>query len=51
MEYVAYGGSWAMRLKLALLLAAMAVLLSGCGYWVVEDAPVQVGSACVSPGS
>ena len=34
-----------MRLKLAILLAAMAVLLTGCDYWVVEDAPVQVGSA------
>ena len=35
----------AMRFRLALLLAALAVLLTGCGYWVVEDAPVQVGSA------
>ena len=34
-----------MRIRLALLLLATAVLLSGCGYWVVEDAPVQVGSA------
>ena len=35
----------AMRFRLALLLAALAVLLTGCGYWVVEDAPVQVGHA------
>ena len=34
-----------MRLRLALLLAAMAVLLTGCGYWVVEESPVQIGSA------
>ncbi len=34
-----------MRFKLALLLAVVAVLLTGCGYWIVEDAPVQVGSA------
>ena len=34
-----------MRLRLAMLLIATAVLLTGCGYWVVEDAPVQVGSA------
>ncbi len=35
----------AMRFKLALLLAVVAVLLTGCGYWIVEDAPVLVGSA------
>ena len=40
-----------MRLRLAMLLIATALLLSGCGYWVVEDAPVQVGSAYVSSGS
>ena len=40
-----------MRFRLALLLIAVAVLLTGCGYWVVEDAPVQVGSAYVSSGS
>ena len=40
-----------MRLRLAMLLIATAVLLSSCGYWVVEDAPVQVGSAYVSSGS
>ena len=40
-----------MRFRLALLLIAVAVLLTGCGYWVVEDAPVQVGSAYVSSAS
>ena len=40
-----------MRLRLAMLLIATAVLLTGCGYWVVEDAPVQVGSAYVSSAS
>ena len=40
-----------MRLRLMLLLLATAVLLSSCGYWVVEDAPVQVGSAYVSSAS
>lgn len=39
----------AMRFKLALLLAATALLLTGCGYWVVEEAPVQVGSAYCAP--
>ena len=40
-----------MRLRLILLMIATAVLLTGCGYWVVEDAPVQVGSAYVSSAS
>lgn len=40
-----------MRLRLMLLLIATAVLLTGCGYWVVEDVPVQVGSAYVSSAS
>lgn len=35
-----------MKLKLALLLI-VAMLLTGCGYWVVEVAPVQVGEAVV----
>ena len=29
---------------LALLAALLALALSGCGYWVVEDAPIQVGN-------
>ena len=40
-----------MRLRLILLMIATAVLLTGCGYWVVEDTPVQVGSAYVSSAS
>lgn len=36
-----------MKIRLAALLCLIALLLSGCGYWVVEDAPVQVGSAAV----
>ena len=40
-----------MRLRLMLLLIFAAILLTGCGYWVVEDAPVQVGSAYVSSAS
>ena len=35
----------AKRIRLVLVLLLTAVLLSGCGYWVLEDAPVQVGSA------
>lgn len=34
-----------MRMRLLVLLAMIALLLSSCGYMVVEDAPVQVGSA------
>ena len=34
-----------MKIRLALLLCALMLFLCGCGYWVVEDAPVQVGSA------
>ena len=36
-----------MKLRLALLICLIACMLSACGYWVVEDAPVQVGSAVV----
>lgn len=34
-----------MRVRLFALLILLAVLLSGCGYWVVEERPVQIGSA------
>lgn len=34
-----------MRKRLILLLVLLAFALTGCSYWVVEDAPVQVGSA------
>ena len=33
-----------MKVRLALLLCALMLLLCGCGYWVVEDEPVQVGA-------
>lgn len=33
------------RLTLLMLLVLLALVLTGCSYWVVEDAPVQVGSA------
>ena len=36
-----------MKLKLALVLAVLAMLLSGCGYMLVEEAPVRVGSPSV----
>ena len=36
-----------MRMKLALLLAVLAVLLSGCSYMLVEESPVQVGSPSI----
>ena len=35
-----------LRALFALLLAALALLV-GCGYWVIEDAPIQVGDAIV----
>lgn len=38
-----------MRKWLAMLLVLLALALSGCSYWVVEDAPVQVGSAYLQP--
>lgn len=34
----------AVKVRLALMLCALALMLSGCGYWLVEDAPVRVGS-------
>lgn len=34
-----------MKLRLALLLALLAMTLTACGYLLVEDAHVQVGSA------
>ena len=36
-----------MKIRLAALICLIALLLSGCGYWVVEDAPVQVGSSVI----
>lgn len=37
-----------MKIRLAVLVCLVAVLLSGCSYWVVEEAPVQVGSPVMS---
>lgn len=34
----------------ALLIALLALLLTGCSYWVVEDAPVQVGVSVIREG-
>ena len=36
-----------MKIRLALLLCALMLLLAGCGYWVVEDEPVQVGALAI----
>lgn len=36
-----------MKKRLALLIAAIALLLCSCGYHIVEEAPVQVGSPIV----
>ena len=36
-----------MKMKLALLLCLLSLMLTACGYWIVEDAPVQVGSSVV----
>jgi len=35
------------KARLILLLCALAVLLSACGYWVVEEDGVQVGNPVV----
>ena len=36
-----------MKLRLAILLLALALLLCGCGYWAVEEAPIQVGDSVI----
>lgn len=36
-----------MRIRWIALLLLLAALLSGCGYWVVEENPVQIGSPTV----
>lgn len=38
-----------MRLRLLALLCVLALLLGGCGYWIVEAAPEQVGSSLLVP--
>lgn len=40
-----------MKMKLALLLCLLSMLLTACSYWIVEDAPVQVGSSVVHSAS
>lgn len=37
-----------MKIRLAILVCAVAVLLSACAYHVVEEAPIQVGSAVMN---
>ena len=39
-----------MKIRLALL-CALCMLLTGCGYWVVEEAPIQVGSPVIHASS
>ena len=40
-----------MKLRLLAMLVLVALALSGCGYLLVEDDPVQVGSAIAAqPG-
>ena len=39
-----------MKMRLALMIILAALMLSACGYWVVEDAPVQIGSSTVQQG-
>ena len=37
----------ALRALVLLLIAALVPLLGGCGYWAVEEAPVQVGNSVI----
>lgn len=39
-----------MKIRLAALICLIACLLSACSYWVVEDAPMQVGPSTVQAG-
>lgn len=34
-----------MKIRLALLLCLLTLLLTACGYWIVEDMPVQIGAS------
>ena len=38
-----------MKYRLIALLALFCLLLGGCSYWVLEETPVQVGSAVIYP--
>ena len=40
-----------MKIRLALLICTLAVILTACGYHLVEEDPVQVGSAVVLPAA
>lgn len=45
-----YGINWRfvpMKIRLMLLVCMLAVMLSACSYWVIEEAPVQVGQSTV----
>ena len=36
-----------MKIRLLILLLAVLMLLTGCGYWAIEQAPIQVGESVV----
>lgn len=38
-----------MKLRLVLMMCILALLLTGCGYWIVEEPSVQVGSSVYTP--
>lgn len=40
-----------MRTRLIALIVLIAVLLSGCGYWVVEESAVQIGNPVAQKGA
>ena len=40
-----------MKIRLALLICILAVILGACGYHLVEEDSVQVGSAYVRPAA
>ena len=46
MKKMVLGEVGALRSLLALLVL-LALLLGGCGYWAVEEAPVQVGNPVI----
>jgi len=37
-----------MKIRLVLLVLLLAVMLSACSYWVVEDAPIRVGNVAAA---
>ena len=39
--------NYVLKALVLLLIAALVPLLGGCGYWAVEEAPVQVGDAVI----